>query len=153
MAIPECYIRQATISDMDSLICLLKALFSIEKDFIFNEQLQRQGLTLMLSDNKNRCVMVAEINGQVIGMCSIQTILSTAEGGVVGLIEDVIVRKDLRGKEIGKKLLASIENWAREKKLKRLQLLADRNNLAAIEFYEKLNWSKTQMICLRKKEF
>jgi hypothetical protein len=34
---------------------------------------------------------------------------------------------------------------------KRLQLLADKNNSPALEFYEKMNWKRTQMIWLWKK--
>jgi len=32
----------------------------------------------------------------------------------------------------------------------RLQLLADRNNIQATDFYQKLGWQATQLICLRK---
>jgi GNAT superfamily N-acetyltransferase len=44
-----------------------------------------------------------------------------------------------------------IEDWARERGVKRLELLADRNNSPALEFYRKLNWQSTQLICLHKK--
>ncbi len=42
---------------------LLKVLFSIEEDFIFNEEKQKRGLQIMLEDHKNRCVFIAEYNG------------------------------------------------------------------------------------------
>jgi len=153
MNLSDITIRKASASDMDSLVELLKALFSVEEDFIFNESLQRQGLAMMLENEADRCIMVAETDGKVIGICSIQTLISTAEGGKVGLVEDVVVNPSYRGKGIGRMLLASLEEWAKKKGLKRLQLLADKNNLPALEFYEKMNWKKTQLICLRRKDF
>ncbi|MDA8100733.1 MAG: GNAT family N-acetyltransferase, partial [Nitrospiraceae bacterium] len=87
--------------------------------------------------------------GSVVGMATVQTLISTAEGGRVGVVEDVIVAATHRRKGIGCLLLAEIETWSRRKGLKRLQLLADRENLSAIDFYSRCGWSKTSLICLR----
>lgn len=40
-------LRKASVSDIDSLVGLLEELFSIEEDFVFDEQKQRKGLLLM----------------------------------------------------------------------------------------------------------
>ena len=150
VSLQEVLVRKAAVSDIDSLVRLLEELFSIEEDFIFDEQKQRKGLLLMLADQKERCVMVAELNKKVVGMCSVQTFISTAEGCPAGVIEDMIVSKKHRGKGIGKSLLESIEVWSKEKGIGRLQLLTDKNNTAALEFYKKTGWCNTQLICLRK---
>jgi ribosomal protein S18 acetylase RimI-like enzyme len=143
--------RRANINDIPSLIVLLGILFSIETDFTIDESKQRSGLKMMLDDNTNRCIMVAEINQRVVAMCSAQMLVSTAEGGLVALIEDLVIDKEHRGQGIGKILLLSVENWAVEKGSKRLQLLADRNNTPALDFYKAMNWNYTQLVCLRKK--
>lgn len=146
-------IRNASLSDLDDLVCLLKTLFSIEKDFNFNESVQRRGLTLMLSNcSDSRCLNVAEIDQKIIGMCSAQILISTAEGGRSALVEDLVVNASYRGRGIGSRLLQSVEKWAKENGAKRLQLLADQNNSPALEFYEKQNWKRSRMICLRKKD-
>ena len=142
-------IRPARPEDLDSLTKLLKALFSIEADFTFNEPLQRRGLQLML-ENDRGCVLVAELNGKVIGMCSGQLTISTAEGGVALLVEDVIVHWGWQGQGIGTNLMEGIGAWARQQGASRLQLLADRNNIPALEFYKRLGWQTTELICLRK---
>ncbi|MCO5387176.1 GNAT family N-acetyltransferase [Desulfosporosinus sp.] len=144
-------IRRAVHSDVNCLIGLLEILFSIESDFTVEEFKQRSGLEMMLNDDTRRCIMVAEINQQVVGMCTAQILVSTAEGGFVAVIEDLVVHKEYRGKGIGRGLLLSIESWAIAKGVKRLQLLADRNNTAALEFYKSLSWKSTQLICLHKK--
>lgn len=35
---------------------------------------------------------------QVVGMITVQKLISTAEGGYVGLVEDVIIEPEVRGK-------------------------------------------------------
>jgi len=104
----------------------------------------------MLEDCTNRYIMVAELNSQIIGMCTAQILVSTAEGGIVALIEDLVVGDVYRGQGIGKELLLAMESWAVARGVKRLQLLADRNNIRALEFYKRMSWKSTQMICLKR---
>lgn len=141
-------IRPARLADLESLVELLQMLFELEQDFEGNPSRQQQGLRMML-DNPNGCVMVAQGDGQVIGMCSGQLLISTAEGGPALLVEDVVVREPWRGRGVGRLLMEAISAWAQDKKVNRLQLLADRNNTAALEFYRCLGWQGTELICLR----
>ncbi|AFV03022.1 acetyltransferase, GNAT family [Dehalobacter sp. DCA] len=106
---------------------------------------------MMLNDSTNRCILVAAMNNKIIGMVTCQMLVSTAEGGPVALIEDMIVDAEHRGKGLGKQLISSIEEWAAEKGASRLQLLADKNNTPSLDFYKKIRWDYTQLICLRKK--
>lgn len=147
----NCIIRRAVNSDISSMIRLLRILFSIETDFAFDELTQQKGLEMMLADYSKRCIMVAEQNQQIAGMCTAQILVSTAEGGKVALVEDLVVEDIYRGQGLGKELLSAIEDWAMARDVKRLQLLADRNNTPALAFYQKLNWKSTQLICLHKK--
>ena len=144
-------IRPARPSDIDSLTLLLKALFAIEADFAFDETLQRHGLRLLL-DNPRACVLVAMTQGRVVGMCTGQLTISTAEGGPALLVEDVVVHEDWQGRGLGRRLMKKIGRWATDNRAHRLQLLADRNNRAGLEFYKKLGWQTTDLICLRKRE-
>jgi len=140
--------RSAEPADLDSLVSLLAALFVIEEDFVFDEPKQRRGLSLML-ENEHGCVLVAEAEGRVIGMCSGQLLVSTAEGGLSLLVEDVVVDERWRGRGVGRLLMAAISDWAKAHKVSRLQLLADRNNVPALDFYRSLGWQTTELICLR----
>jgi ribosomal protein S18 acetylase RimI-like enzyme len=144
-------VRIAKPSDIPKLVELLKELFTIEADFDFDQEKQAHGLNLLLNSEKD-CILVAELlsDNKVLGMCTVQTLISTAEGGPVGLLEDLVVAADFRHHGIGAKLLAEAVNWAECQGLKRLQLLADKNNLPALNFYEKQGWESTQLVCLRK---
>lgn len=145
-------VRQAVQEDIPALTNLLKDLFALESDFSFDESKQRSGLKLMLEERNSRCIMVAEVDSQVIGMCSAQMLISTSEGGAAAIIEDVVVNESFQGRGVGRHLLAKIEDWAFCKGVKRLALLADLNNIEALNFYEKMNWRKTQLICFHKKK-
>ena len=145
-------IRNAQPEDLDTLTALLRELFSIEADFAVDAQRQRRGLALMLDGClKHRCVKVAETDGDVVGMVTAQLLISTAEGGVVALVEDMVVAGRHRDRGIGRQLMDAIESWSRERGASRLQLLADRTNFSALDFYDRIGWRPTRMICLRRK--
>ena len=73
------------------------------------------------------------------------------EGCSVALVEDVVVDLQFRDRGIGRKLMESIEDWSRSRGATRMQLLADRTNFSALDFYDKIGWLPTQLICLRRK--
>lgn len=152
IAMMETYtVRNATHNDLDAMVGLLHELFSIEVDFRFDPEKQKRGLQLMLDGcGKHRAVKVAELGGGIVGMCTVQTLISTAEGRVAGIVEDLVVADGFRGRGIGSALLASIEDWAWQRGIRRLQLLADRTNAPALSFYTIRHWSLTRLICLRK---
>ena len=145
-------IRNAQHSDIQMLVELLKVLFSIEADFVFDEEKQMRGLEMMLQDQENRCIFIAEFDQQIVGMISGQSVVSTAEGGLSVWVEDVVIKQNYRGQGIGRELLSAIESWALQKGARRLQLLADINNSSALAFYKQMNWSDTKLICLQKKD-
>jgi len=142
-------IRPAVPGDIDVLTMLLELLFSIEADFSFDKNRHKKGLAQLI-ENPAACLLVAEITNDVIGMCSGQITISTAEGGAALLVEDVVVRGDWQGQHVGKRLLLALGEWAGDRGISRLQLLADCNNSEGLGFYKKLGWQTTSLIALRK---
>ncbi len=147
---PRTVLRPAGEEDLDALVGLLGVLFSIEADFRPDARRQRQGLRLMLREPERRVVLVAERDGRVIGMVSVQLVVSTAEGAVSGLLEDMVVEERARGEGIGARLLQAAEGWAFERGATRIQLLADQMNREALRFYRRMGWQGTQLVCLRR---
>ncbi|MDA8137372.1 MAG: GNAT family N-acetyltransferase [Desulfobacteraceae bacterium] len=146
-------IRNAQPEDIGAMVALLKQLFAIETDFKIDAERHRRGLALMIDGcGKHRCVMAAEADGSVVGMGTAQLLISTAEGGPVALVEDIVVESQWRGKGIGRQLLDALEAWAWSHGATRLQLLADRTNFSALDFYDHIGWRPTRMVCLRRKQ-
>lgn len=142
-------IRQAREADLTGLVFLLELLFSIEKDFTFDADKQRQGLRLLLRQPQTK-ILVAERAGRIIGMCTAQLLVSTAEGGLSALVEDVVVLPAWQRQGTGRRLMEAISAWAAEQGAGRIQLLADRNNSRALGFYNQIGYRPTELICLRK---
>lgn len=143
------FIRPAREQDLDQLVGLLRLLFAIEEDFGIDATKQRRGLALLLFDVR-ACILVAEQDGEIIGMCTGQMVTSTAEGGPSVLVEDVVVSPNQRGKGVGRSLMEALTVWAKSQGATRMQLLADKNNPLALAFYDRLGWGTTAMICLRR---
>jgi GNAT superfamily N-acetyltransferase len=150
---PEpCSIRTATILDLPALVDLLCRLFTIETDFQVDPPRHARGLRMLLRQARRglACVLVAEVSSEVVGMATVQTVISTAEGARSGWIEDVVIREDWRGAGIGARLMDAAAQWARHAGITRLQLLADQRNSPALGFYDHLDFSRTNMVCLRR---
>jgi GNAT superfamily N-acetyltransferase len=143
-------IRKAKTWDLPSLVGLLQLLFNIEADFSPEPEKQEQGLKMLLADKQRSCIMVVEIDDRIVGMCTAQLVVSTAEGAFSGWIEDLVLDENYRGCGIGHHLLQTVENWCFKHGATRIQLLADRENTPALQFYAKQGWHETQLIGLRK---
>lgn len=137
-------IRLAYSEDIPDMVNLLGELFTIEDDFIIDTKKQSRGLELLL-DNSHSIVLVAETSKGIIGMMTLQSIISTAIGAYVGSIEDVIVSESYRGSGIGTKLLVSAIEEANQRKWGRLSLGVDLRNTQAINFYQKHGFTTSHM--------
>ncbi len=137
-------IRLAYSDDIHAMVKLLGELFTIEDDFTINTENQLRGLALLL-ENAHSIVLVAERDNNVVGMITLQRVISTAMGEYVGTIEDVIVTQECRGLGIGTKLLESAIDEADQRQWGRLTLGVDLRNTKAIDFYKKHGFSTSHM--------
>ena len=148
--VTDLVIRPARLEDIAAMAGLLSLRFAVEEDFSADRDKQRAGLEMFFKHPAGRYLIVAEHQQQVIGMCSAQLLISTAAGGWKALVEDVVVAEQFRGQGIGKKLLDALADWAERQGVIRMDLLADRNNSTALDFYERLRWRSTSLIALQK---
>jgi len=142
-------IRHACEEDLFVMTALLSELFTIEPDFSPDVRRQREGLAALMG-KRDATLLVACVQSEIVGMCTLQPLISTAEGGVVGMVEDLVVAESFRNIGIGCKLLEAIEKISIEQGMSRLQLLADQGNDLAGRFYGRLDWKCTQLSVMRK---
>jgi GNAT superfamily N-acetyltransferase len=145
----SCVIRSAKSADVAAMAGLLAELFAIETDFRVDRAKQERALRMII-ERPSAAAWVADCGGQVVGMVTAQTVVSTAEGGESIWIEDVIVRAGFRRRGIGRRLVQAVEQWCAARGVTRMQLLADGNNEAAREFYPRRGWTRTGMVAFRK---
>lgn len=142
------WIRPASNEDVRAMTRLLQELFAVETEFEFDEEKQRCGLEMLL-DSPTAEIWVADRRGRVVGMVTVQLVASTAEGAFSGWVEDLVVSSAYRRRGLGKALLNSAVNWAKDQGASRIQLLADSRNVPALIFYRRQEWLQTNMIALR----
>lgn len=143
----EC--RPANIRDVPQLLALLKQLFAIEKDFKFDAERHYKAFELILASDSAEIFVVTD-GHRVIGMVSVQIMISTAVGGYSGMIEDFVVDQNCRNQNAGTKLINYLEAWARKNNILRLQLLADKDNINAHRFYYNKRFKRTNMFAMKK---
>ncbi len=147
--IPNLRIEPATLEDLPELTELLIELFTIEKDFIPDREKQLRGLRLILENPSRGRIFVLKNETHLIGMINLLITISTAEGGFVLLLEDLVVRHDHRGQGYGSKLIEYGVAYAKQKGFLRLTLLTDKPNQRAKQFYLRHNFVESDMIPMR----
>lgn len=137
-------IEIAEPKDIKSMNKLLEQLFALERDFEYDEEKHTTAFKMLMEDPKST-IIVAKYQGLVVGLCSMQQLISTASGGISGVIEDVVVQKSYRKLGVGSRMIDYLVSIAQEKNFKRLQLGADRANTKALHFYLSKGFKTTNL--------
>ena len=127
----------ATAQGLPHLNEMLAELFTLESDFQPDLAKQLRGLRTILDEPELGKLFVLRVDGKVAGMANALITISTAEGARALLLEDVIVRREYRGRGPGRQLVEHVLNWAKQRGMLRVTLLADRDNQSALDFYGK----------------
>ena len=144
-------VRPATIDDLKPLCELLDLLFTQEADFTPDHSRQEQGLRLIIENPTVGRIYCATESDRIIGMVNLLFTVSTAEGGPVAWLEDMIVHPSRRGQGIGEQLLQTAIAEARSSGCLRITLLTDTTNQSAVRFYTRSGFTPSHMMPLRLK--
>jgi GNAT superfamily N-acetyltransferase len=142
-------IEPAISEDLDELSSLLGELFSEESDFRPDKEKQLRGLRLIFEQPNRGRVFVLRRDRSIVGMMNLLFTISTAEGGFVILLEDLVVHKEYRGHGYGSMLLDYAIEFARQKNFRRITLLTDRPELRSQSFFRKHGFYESPMLPMR----
>jgi GNAT superfamily N-acetyltransferase len=142
-------IEPATEADLDELSEMLGELFSQESDFRPDKDKQLRGLRLIFEQPSRGRVFVLRRNGAIVGMINLLFTISTAEGGFVILLEDLVVHTQYQGQGYGNRLLEHAIDFAKQKNFLRITLLTDRPENVAQSFFRKHGFVDSSMIPMR----
>jgi GNAT superfamily N-acetyltransferase len=142
-------IEPATEADLDELSEMLGDLFAQEGDFRPDKEKQLRGLRLIFEQPSRGRVFVLRQNGAIVGMINLLFTISTAEGGFVIVLEDLVVHKKYQGKGYGRRLLEHAIDFAKQKNFLRITLLTDRPENVAQEFFRHHGFVESSMIPMR----
>ena len=142
-------IDPANLSDVPQLCDLLEQLFSEEAEFYPNQYLQSAALRQIIERPEAGQILVLRDGSSIVGMVNLLFTISTALGGRVAIVEDMVVRPARRGNGDGSMLLQAAIDFARSVACRRITLLTDRTNEAAQRFYKRHGFTLSDMIPLR----
>ena len=137
-------IRKATREDMPQVLELIKELADYENASdqveITISDLEDEGF-----DKGSFTCFVADVEGKLEGMALTYFRFSTWKGRTVHL-EDLIVRKSMRGTGLGGALYKTVVQFGKDNGVRRIEWVVSEGNKNAIQFYEnsgadiKRNW-------------
>lgn len=126
-------IRPGTEDDFPAILGLIKELAE------FENAVEKVTNSIERMKKEQDCFdfHVADLDGEVIGMALYYTVYYTWVGKSMYL-DDIYIKKEYRGKGIGKKLLAKVFEAAKAQDCQRLRWQVLDWNENAIRFYEKI---------------
>jgi len=142
-------IQQATISDIPALVDLLSILFTQEEDFIPDAALQKSGLQKIIEHPETGNILTLKQDDEIVGMVNLLYTMSTALGGRVAILEDMVVHPKHRNKGYGSLLLKAAITLAEQNNCLRITLLTDLKNNSAIKFYRQQGFVQSAMTPMR----
>ena len=138
-------VEKAGENDLTQMAELIGILFEIEKDFSVDFEKQLAGITKLYT-HEDTDLLVARHEGKVIGMVTMQRLISSAAGDYIGQIEDLVVHEQYRKMGVGSRLINKIRFVALEEHgYKRVQLAADMDNVNALNFYTRRGFRRTNL--------
>jgi GNAT superfamily N-acetyltransferase len=142
-------ITPATPDDIPQLCTLLAILFAQEADFKPDAEKQSAALRQIIASPETGRILILREGDGIIGMVNLLFTTSTACGGKVAMLEDMIIHHSRRGDGLGSKLLQAAIDLARCEGCLRITLLTDRANDSAIRFYQRHGFGLSEMMPLR----
>ncbi len=139
----------ANMIDIPILIELLTDLFTQDIEFVPDSIKQKSGLEAIITNPEIGEILVIKDDDRIVGMISLLYSISTALGGKVATLEDMIIHQDYRRKGLGSELLGRAIEFSKERNCLRLTLLTDFNNDVAIQFYQQFGFKQSEMIPMR----
>ena len=143
-------IRDALKSDLDTIADLIGTLFAQEAEFSPNKREHIAALEAVFANADLGFIAVADYKQSCVGTVMILYSISTALGGRVGVLEDMIVVPALRGTGVGQQLIDFALGRAKKAGCLRITLLTDSDNERAHRFYEQAGFTRSSMVPFRR---
>jgi GNAT superfamily N-acetyltransferase len=130
-------VRDARASDAQDLGALLTQLGYPTDPRQAAERLAR------LAAGGRAIALVAALDGHIVGLATAHLLALLTDGPDVAMLTALVVRDGVRGRGIGRALVAHIERWAKQAGASRIMVTTALRRADAHAFYEKLGWEFT----------
>ncbi|GAB6990225.1 GNAT family N-acetyltransferase [Paenibacillus pini] len=140
LSAPTLQIRKSQCnSDLNAVISLMRQLSYPTTVNVMRERMEAS------ETNPSSCTLVAELDGEVVGMIALNQIFSYAKSEKATQVSALIVSEEHRHQGLGKRLINSAEEWGRAQGSKILFLTSGNRveRAPAHAFYEHIGFEKT----------
>lgn len=90
-------------------------------------------------------LFVIEEEDEVVGFMNVQCFYSFWAHGKVLFLDDFFLAEGGRGKGYGRKALGQLEDFGRKEGYRRIQLLSEKTNPRAVDFYRKNHYKEQEL--------
>jgi len=146
---PPCVVEPASIKDLPRLVELLAE----ETDGQSGRQCDRstlaEGVKATLERPAHSRIFVVREQGRILAMAAVVTTVSTAEGGLVAMLDDTVVDPARRNQGIGSQLLNAVRSYAAAQGLLQITLMPESLSNSARSFFQKRGFTDSEMIPMR----
>ncbi|UYZ84665.1 GNAT family N-acetyltransferase [Entomomonas sp. E2T0] len=101
--------------------------------------------------DKKMFALVAELEGELVGLAHYREMLSPLNGFTVGFLDDLFVNPDCRGKKVVDALMQALKQQAQQQGWPFIRWITAENNYRAKAFYDRIAtktaWNTYQMDC------
>ena len=138
----DVHIRFARVEDLDALMPLVREFYVYER-LKLNETRYRELMEWLLGNESSAPygnVLVVDDGGVLLGYAVVTTGFSFEFDGPTGLIDELYVRDEFRGKGLGAQVLSSVQELCLSCGIKAIHLEADYVNARVHEYYKRMGF-------------
>jgi len=131
-------IRPCTVEDFPAVFALLHQLWPRQE--LEEERMSRSFATCLAADAGR--YLVAELDGRIVGFCSLSVTHCLRNPGLIGQIDEFVVDETVRRQGVGTRLLEACVELATARGCGKLELDSSFHRTWAHEFYQKHGFVK-----------
>jgi GNAT superfamily N-acetyltransferase len=136
----------AAESDLDAIVSLLRELADTVKDQRgIDVEVAAENLVALLGDSNSR-LLVARNGGEVVGFINFTVRRTALHAGLCGLIDEIVVRANLRGSGVGRSLVMAAADTCRRLGCGELEVSTEKANAAARRFYRQCGFDEDAVL-------
>jgi ribosomal protein S18 acetylase RimI-like enzyme len=134
-------VRLATPNDLSDLLRLYRQLTGDEADSLWADSNQAKALFEAIAVQPGRDLLVAEVDGMVVGTLDVLIVPNLSHGGAPwGIVENVVVDEEMRGRGLGHSLMEEAVRRCNDAGCYKVQLLTHKSRTRAHEFYRSMEF-------------
>jgi ribosomal protein S18 acetylase RimI-like enzyme len=142
-------IRRARPADAAALLPLIRAYYRFD-GIRFRAGSIAQTLARLLKDRRLGCVWIFRDGTKAIGYVLLSFNFDLEFGGFEGLVTDLFVHDDYRGRGLGKRALEMVDEYCQSVGIATVELQVVEDNQEAQAFYRKIGFTRLNRIVMTR---